>query len=534
MRLLFTSIGRRVELVQLFHNAADSLGISLEIFGADITDSAPALYFCDKKVKVCKINDIDYIPQILDLCKKEHINALIPTIDTDLLLLSQNKHKFEEVGTLAVISNENKIRICRDKRFTAEYFNSVGLHSPHPIDDYMKYDAGFPAFIKPKNGSSSISAFKVNNKDELRTYASEIPDYIVQPYIKGTEYTIDIFCDFNGNPIYITPRIRTAVRSGEVLKTEIRQDDEMISEVKRLIADFRPCGAITIQLIKDESTGINYYIEINPRFGGGAPLSMKAGADSAMAFLRLLKGEKLPYIEHAAINGTSFSRFDQCICTSCINANVKAVIFDLDDTLYSEKDYVRSGFHAVAEMFPQIPNFYEKLWIAFTKGENAFDVVLKDAGIFTEELLEKCLYKYRSHKPNIKLYEGSIKLLEQIHALGIKIGIITDGRPDGQRNKIEVLGLDKIVDSIIITDELGSPSFRKPNDISFRIMQRRFSIPFRNMLYIGDNPLKDFIAPRQLGMQAIYFENKDGIYSQKSISCELKKISSLDELLTFL
>ena len=88
----------------------------------------------------------------------------------------------------------------------------------------------------------------------------------------------------------------------------------MISEMKTLIKDYKPCGQITVQLIQDEVTGDNYYIEINPRFGGGAPLSIKAGADSAKAVLRMLNGELLAYEEKAARNKAIYSRFDQSIC----------------------------------------------------------------------------------------------------------------------------------------------------------------------------------------------------------------------------
>ena len=147
----------------------------------------------------------------------------------------------------------------------------------------------------------------------MKTYAERVPDYIVQPFIKGTEYTIDAFCDTNGKPVYITPRVRLAVRAGEVLKTEICQDERIIEEAKAVLADFKPRGAITIQLIRDDCTGEDYYIEINPRFGGGAPLSIMAGADSAEAVLRILCGENLSYIDHAAENKAVYSRFDQSI-----------------------------------------------------------------------------------------------------------------------------------------------------------------------------------------------------------------------------
>lgn len=321
MKILFTSVGRRVELVQAFRKAADELRIQLTIIGADITEDAPALYFCDEAQMVCRIKDKNYIPQLLTICEKEKVDCLIPTIDTDLLVLSENKERFEAIGTKVLISAVDKVRLCRDKNYTADYFVSLGLRSPMPINSVEKYEqelkngsVALPAFIKPKDGSSSINAYKAETVEDLRLYAEKIEDYIIQPFIRGREYTIDIFCDYVGNPVYITPRERLAVRSGEVLKTKITQDDTMISEMLRLIADYKPCGQITVQLIQEEKTGENYYIEINPRFGGGAPLSIKAGADSAKAVLKMLNGEALTYEEKAASDGAVYSRFDQSIC----------------------------------------------------------------------------------------------------------------------------------------------------------------------------------------------------------------------------
>lgn len=314
MKILFTSVGRRVELMQAFKKAAKELGLDLTIIGADISKTAPALFFCDESINICRIREPQYIPQLLAICEKEKVDCLIPTIDTDLLLLAENKEKFEAVGTRVLISAVDKVKICRDKRFTADYFISLGLKSPVPVDAVEKYQMGYPAFIKPKDGSSSVDAYKVTNEADLKTYAARINDYIIQPFISGKEYTIDIFCDYEGNPVFITPRERISVRAGEVMQTRICQDDVMIAEMKTLIADYKPCGQITVQLIRDENTGENYYIEINPRFGGGAPLSIKAGADSARAVLRMLNGEKLIYEEKAARDQAIYSRFDQSIC----------------------------------------------------------------------------------------------------------------------------------------------------------------------------------------------------------------------------
>ena len=118
---------------------------------------------------------------------------------------------------------------------------------------------------------------------------------------------------------------------------------------------------------------------------------------------------------------------------------------------------------------------------------------------------------------------------------GIRIGIITDGRPEGQRNKLKALGLDELIDDIIITDELGGVQFRKPNDIAFRIMQCRWKIPFEQMVYIGDNPIKDFQAPKQLGMRWIYFNNPDGLYSSDYADFESQdSINDISQLRSYL
>jgi HAD superfamily hydrolase (TIGR01549 family) len=192
---------------------------------------------------------------------------------------------------------------------------------------------------------------------------------------------------------------------------------------------------------------------------------------------------------------------------------IKGVIFDLDDTLYSEKEYIKSGYRVVADLLGD-RNLADKLWDYFEKGKPAIDALLEELGC--KERKEECLWVYREHVPQIKLYEGMDDLIERLKTKGVKVGIITDGRVSGQKKKIQALGLDKRVDDYIITDELGGIQFRKPCDIAFRIMQNRWRIPYEQMLYIGDNVDKDFQAPRQLGMQSLWFRNKDGLYQSET------------------
>lgn len=505
MNILFTGVGRRIELLQAFRNAALVLNKNIKIYGADMAGTAPALTYCDFTRRVVAMKDPGYIQNLLNICVADHINLLIPTIDTDLLVLAENRDKFEHIGTKVMISAPDKIYLCRDKNNTSQFFVDCGLHAPMPVNDWKEYKSGFPAFIKPKDGSSSINAFKVENESELEVYAGQVEDYIVQPFVSGHEYTIDVFCDWNGVPISIVPRERLQVRAGEVLKTKIEMDSVMIAEMKKLCAAFKPCGPITVQLIRDPE-GIDWYIEINPRFGGGAPLSMKAGARSAESILRLMDGEEVSFCTDIA-DEAIFSRFDQSVCISEGKGKIKGVIFDLDDTLYSEKEYVKSGFKSVSDYLGG--GYENKLWNYFEGGMPAIDELLKELQLENDK--DTILSIYRSHKPNIHPYPGVIELIRELRNRGIKIGIITDGRPEGQRNKLDTLKLD--IDDVIITDELGGSQFRKPCDIAFRIMVMRWRLNPADIVYVGDNPLKDFQAPQQIGMRSIWFKNSNGLYS---------------------
>lgn len=191
---------------------------------------------------------------------------------------------------------------------------------------------------------------------------------------------------------------------------------------------------------------------------------------------------------------------------------LKAVIFDMDDTLYGEKEYVRSGYRQIAQILPQVENAEEKLWSLFEEKKPAIDELLKQEGIDSEELKQECIRTYRYQKPVIHLYEGVEMLLKELRSRGFLLGIITDGRPEGQRAKIVALGLETLVDEIIVTDELGGTEFRKPNPAAFQKMKEKMDVEYKEMCYIGDNIKKDFIAPEQLGMRTIWFKNKDGLY----------------------
>ncbi|HPU62993.1 MAG TPA: ATP-grasp domain-containing protein [Mobilitalea sp.] len=314
INVLILSAGRRVELVQCFQKAARKLNIKSDIVAADCSDTAPALYFADKIVKLPRITEPDYIRAIIEECRKNNIALVVPTIDTDLLLLAENRKKIEEnTNAKVLISDLKVIDICRDKIKTQRFLeeNNFGIPKLYTDEEIENNRVNYPLFIKPKSGSSSINAYKVNNRIELDLYRSIINEPIVQDFIEGEEYTVDVFLDFQGNPITIVPRLRMAVRSGEILKGKIIKDRDIIEDITRLMKALKPIGHITVQLMKTKQ-GIKY-IEINPRFGGGAPMSIQSGADSCENLYRLLMGQILKYNEDYRDN-IIFLRYDSSIC----------------------------------------------------------------------------------------------------------------------------------------------------------------------------------------------------------------------------
>lgn len=313
INVLILSAGRRVELVKCFKEAAKLAEVNSKIITADISNTAPAIYFGDKNYIIPKIGQEGYIEKIIEICKKEEIKLIIPTIDTELLIMAENKAYIQkETQAKVLISDLRAIEICRNKINTNRFFEQYGFGVPREItkEDIINKNYKFPLFIKPFDGSSSINTFKVNTEEELNFFIKYVNNPIIQEFIEGKEYTVDVFLDFDAKPITIVPRERLATRSGEIAKGKIVKDKELIEEVKKVVIALEAIGHITVQCMKTND-GIKF-IEINPRFGGGAPMSIKAGANSPLNLYRLLKGETLEYNDDYIDNMLAL-RFDESI-----------------------------------------------------------------------------------------------------------------------------------------------------------------------------------------------------------------------------
>lgn len=316
LKLLFTCVGRRVQLLRSFQRAAESLGVDLRIHGADASILSPAIHLVDRPHLVPPIAAEDYVEQLLDLVRRNRFDLLIPLLDFELPLIATAADRFTQLGCRAVISSERVVNTCRDKLATFHALQEAGIDTPRTWtweESLALPEHSFPYYMKPRYGSAAVGNFVIHRLDELQTLGRRVQDALVQDFVAGAEHTLDVYCGFDGRPRSVVPRKRLEVRNGEVSKSLIVKNTAIMAVGKRVAEALGECrGVVTVQCMSMPDGRIRT-IEINPRFGGGAPLSIHAGADFPKWILQEALGRK------PRINATAFRddvvmlRFDDAV-----------------------------------------------------------------------------------------------------------------------------------------------------------------------------------------------------------------------------
>lgn len=274
---------------------------------------APAGYVSDGCFPVCRCTDPDYIPMLLDICHKYDIRIVVPTIDTELQVLSDHKSLFYEHGIQVMVSDSSFIAICRDKRKTASYLESLDIHVPRQID--LKHPS-FPIFAKPYDGSLSANLHVIRSQKDLTEDILDDPKLIFMEYIDKSdyaEYTVDMYYGRDNYVKAIVPRERLKVRAGEINKG-ITRKNYLVDYLKERMNHLEGViGCICIQLFYRESDQSVYGIEINPRFGGGYPLSFHSNANFPLCILKeYMLSQEIHYFDDW-LDKTLMLRYDRDI-----------------------------------------------------------------------------------------------------------------------------------------------------------------------------------------------------------------------------
>lgn len=282
VRILFTSAGRRVELIQAFTRAAQALKLRADIEVADAETQIAAAGVAGRAHQVPRISSKEYIPALLDIVRRRKIDLVFPLLDGELVGLSDARAQFAQHRCGVVISSPEVVRTCRDKLVTYGFLTKHQIDTPRtwtPAEVLARRRHEFPYFLKPRCGSASKGNAVLHNRADLEGLVPRVPDAIVQEFVPGVEHTLDVYTGYDGVPRCVVPRERIEVRGGEVTKARTVKHAEIIAAGARVATALGGCmGLVTIQLILTPEGRVRI-IEINPRFGGGVPLAIHAGAD---------------------------------------------------------------------------------------------------------------------------------------------------------------------------------------------------------------------------------------------------------------
>lgn len=312
INLLFTSVGRRVELMNAFRQAYERLGLRGKLIATDIDPLAPALQNVDRGYRVPRVDDPRLPERLVEICERERIALIFPLIDPDILLLARHAEDFRAVGAQAVVVPLEAAELTRDKWKTHVFLRDLGVPTPQTwLPEQLEGGAPeFPLFVKPRFGSAGKGAFRADDERALRFLLEYVREPIVQEFLPGPEVTSDVVCSLEGEVWAVVSRQRIEVRWGEVAKGVTIFEPEIQAACLKIAEGLRAIGPITVQCMARE--GEFLFTEINARFGGGHPLALRAGVPSVKWYLRQAAG--LP-VEVPPLGtyqrGLYLTRFDQ-------------------------------------------------------------------------------------------------------------------------------------------------------------------------------------------------------------------------------
>ena len=291
MNVVVTSVSRKVSLVRSFQQALESEG-SGKVIAVDSSPLAAALYFADEHFLVPRDDHPKYLDSMLAICKRCEVKLLIPSRDEELPFFAEHGDEFSAIGTKVIVAELPTIGICQDKKSFVEFCLRNGFSTPKTYDETCDIpDNEFPVFLKPQRGKGGAQTFRIDSRDELEFTLRRVPDAIIQEFVSRPEYTIDLLADFSGNILSVIPRSRIHTLAGESFVSKTVKDFKLIEGASRLSTSLGLIGHNTIQCFYDGKT--IEFIEVNPRFGGGASLGFIAGVSTPRLLVKMINGEKI-------------------------------------------------------------------------------------------------------------------------------------------------------------------------------------------------------------------------------------------------
>lgn len=278
INILFLGGAKRVSLAEQFIASGKGLGKDVQLFSYELDQYVPIASVA-KIITGLKWNDPKVIDDLKQTIEKHQIHVVLPFVDPAIRISAMLQKLLPQV--FIPVSEESLCDLMFDKVKADAWFRQQNVPVPGN-------DGSFPLIAKPRKGSASKGLVVIRDASELESFraANKEEDFLLQRYLEAEEFTVDAYVAKGRKVISIVPRKRLEVSSGESTRGITVKDLEIIDLANRVLtlADFR--GPITLQFLRERSTGGLYIMEINPRFGGGVLNSIKAGADSTLTVLK--------------------------------------------------------------------------------------------------------------------------------------------------------------------------------------------------------------------------------------------------------
>ncbi len=294
MKILFTNAGRRTYLIEDAIDLSLKVGFDVEVFVSD-TSSFTAAMMVDSRVRSVitpRVSDdpSKYASELMRQCKNHSIDLVIPLMDYELEILSASRAEFKKIGVELLVSSEEVVVNTLNKEKCLAYLRSHGFDMPKTWVSGQIVDERFrkgPIVLKRVEGSGSVD-LKIFSA--LENVPEVVPDnFIMQEFIIGQEYGMDILNDQNGNFVHCCVKKKHSMRGGETDKAEVIYDELFHDYGRRISETFRHVGNMDVDFIMD-SKGDVFFIDFNPRFGGGYPFTKAAGFDYLLAIINNFNG----------------------------------------------------------------------------------------------------------------------------------------------------------------------------------------------------------------------------------------------------
>jgi carbamoyl-phosphate synthase large subunit len=330
MCVALSSAGRRVALAHAFTDAMAKAGIAEpHLVALDASPLAPAWHAADERYIVPPCSSDEFVDAVMEICRRTAVDLLVPTIDPELPVYAAHQPVFEAAGTRICCSSTATVSIGADKQTTHDWLVAHGfptvaqrtLAEAQASADGLDY----PVIVKPSRGSGSLGVRLAGGPSDLcgiheqarpqgRAGDAGESGYIVQSIAPGAEFTVDVFVSHAGDCVCTVPRRRLEVRSGEVSKAVTVRHDALQQLVSSIVSSLpAPRGPLNVQVFVDDATDEMRVIEINPRFGGGYPLSRAAGADFPAWLVDESLGRPVPRFWDRWRPGLVMLRYDEAV-----------------------------------------------------------------------------------------------------------------------------------------------------------------------------------------------------------------------------